>query len=100
MLNVQRKCLPCRNIPGNVAYGKTAWQTGAYGDLIADKAVDGRLHDGSNYYCAHPFKQDGTQAQWTVDLQDNYQLYNITLYNTRDLGGRIARRYIIIPSML
>lgn len=70
-------------VPGNVAYGKSAVQTGAWAGLTANKAVDGMLDsDGiGNQYCAHPYADRGP-AQWTADLQDNHRLYSITIYNT------------------
>ncbi len=91
----------CRkiNVSGNIAYGKPAVQTGFWTeggkDLTADLAVDGRLYEGSNNYCAHPYTLDGTPAQWTVDLQNNYQLYNVTIYNSGNPGGTIPTEYTV-----
>ena len=78
-----------RRIPGNVAYGKPAVQTGAWGGLTADRAVDGLLYsdDVGNQHCAHP-NTDSGPAVWTVDLQGTYKLYNVTIYNTMNSGGR------------
>ncbi len=61
-------------------------QTGALGGLTAERAVDGRLfsddvYDVGNQNCAHPDTNNGP-AQWVVDLQASYQLYNVTIYNT------------------
>ena len=75
-------------IPGNVAYNKSAVQTGVWGELTADKAVDGLLdsHGEGNRYCAHP-NTPNNPAMWTVDLGDSHRLYNITIYNRGDTGG-------------
>ena len=87
---------PCpRPFVGNVAYGKPAFQSGAFDYLTADLAVDGRLwEEGTawhgNHYCAHPDIRDGSPGQWTLDLEGNYQLYNITVYNREDGGGEIS----------
>ncbi len=80
---------------GNVAYGKPAVQPRAHYNLTANLAVDGRLWEEStpflgNQYCAHPDIMDGSPAQWTVDLEGNYQLYNITIYNREDDGGEVS----------
>ncbi len=39
--------------------------------------------------CPHPYTLDGSPAQWTVDLEGNYQLYNITIYNREDSSGKL-----------
>ncbi len=98
--------LLARNVPGNVAYGKPAEQTGVWYGLKADRAVDGRLWDqqasGSygNDHCAGPYTANiNYPVQWTIDLQYNHQLYNVTIYNTRDENGRIMYKMIKIISV-
>lgn len=75
----------------NLALHKPANQTGAWGGLTADRAVDGRYGatNGDQYYCAHPDNGGNWQpAEWWVDLQDTYMVDNVTLYNTYDAGSK------------
>ena len=73
----------------NLAIHKPAWQSGTSDSLAASRAVDGRYggEDGDQRYCADPYnrpKADGrtAPAEWWVDLQDNYTVDHVTLYNT------------------
>ncbi len=71
-----------------MAYRRPAVQTGTYGGLTADRAVDGILDsdDIGNQYCAHPYTNTGP-AMWTVDLGSSHRLYHVTIYNREDYGG-------------
>ena len=75
----------------NLALRKPANQTGMWGGLSADRAVDGRYGtNGSQYYCAHPDNRvNGNKpAEWWVDLQDIYLVDNVIIYNTYDVSGK------------
>ena len=75
--------IPLRNKPTN--------QTGAFGGLTSDKAVDGLLYNtgggDDNAHCAHPLNQEGQPAEWWIDLEEMYKIHSITLYNTGNSGG-------------
>ena len=66
-------------------------QVGTYFNMDASKAVD--RHKGQQdqqRYCAHPDSKDKVNnmaAWWTVDLGTVYRVFNVTIYNTWDIGG-------------
>ena len=73
---------------GNIGYGKTATQSGTWGGLTADRALDGRGFGAGQYkidWCAHTeasrLSPVNTPAYWTVDLVKRHQLLNVTIYN-------------------
>ena len=75
---------------GNVAYGKTARQSGQYANYAPDYGVDGVLGSSpgdGNANCAHPDNDDGEAAWFVVDLGSIHRIFNVTLFNTYDLGG-------------
>jgi len=80
---------PLINIP---LTDKSTNQTGTFGGLTSDKAVDGRLYDPSDdqndqRYCAHPLNDEGQPAEWWIDLGEMYKIHSVTLYNTGNPGG-------------
>ena len=62
----------------NIALGKPAQQSSTYpgGDYPASNGVDGRNDDGSMFHT-----NNETNPWWQVDLQGNYALSYIMLYN-------------------
>ncbi len=71
-----------------MAYNKSAEQTGVWGGLVAERAVDGNTDISLDHEsCAHPDDNSVSQAWWRVDLEDLHRIYNVTIYNTDDLGG-------------
>jgi len=76
----------------NLALYKPANQTGIWGRLSADRAVDGCYGsvNGDQRYCAHPDNKvnDNKPAEWWVDLQDIYLVDNAIIYNTYNLPGK------------
>ena len=81
---------------GNIGYGKLATQTGQYLDLSADRALDGRGFTTDQGYCAHPEAGVSSNAHWMVDLGKTHQILNVTIYNTRDVGGTLPILYIYL----
>ena len=66
---------------GNVAYGKTANQSGTYKDKIAPRAVDGNITaDLAGGRCAHPDNVKGKPAWWSVDLGDLFKISDIVFF--------------------
>jgi hypothetical protein len=61
----------------NIALGKPARQSSTYsGEYAAANAVDGRKDDGSMFHTNNEMN-----PWWQVDLQGNYTLSHIMLYN-------------------
>ena len=77
---------PLINIP---LTDKSTNQTGTFGGLTSDKAVDGRLYYPSNdqRYCAYPLNVKGQPAEWWIDLGEMYKIHSVTLHNTGNPGG-------------
>ena len=50
----------------------------------AAAALDGQISRGIDKHCAHPFNKDNAPAEWWADLEDLYQIHEITLYGRRD----------------
>ena len=75
---------------GNVAYGKPSYQSGTYGELHAKNGVDGYLGTGGDDHCAHPNHPNGEKAWFYVDLEKMHQIYNVTVFNTFNGGGKVT----------
>jgi len=69
--------------------GKPTNQTGVWGGLTSDRAVDGKLYstEEGQIHCAHPRTSENVPAEWWINLEQIYLIHNVTVYNTGDLGG-------------
>ena len=78
-------CTVCFVRLGNVAYNKTATQSGTRVDFIAGAAVDGDTDSNMrHHHCAHPDAKPGANAWWTVDLTEQHRLDRVIIYNRGD----------------
>ena len=84
------------SLSDNIALNKSAYQIGKWGGAaVAERAVDGQYDVDTgiqDYYltvCARPDTTWHGQvpAVWWVDLEDVYNIYTITVYNTYDMEG-------------
>ena len=71
---------------GNLAFKKSATQTGNYGGMIANRSLDGYV-DGGQPHCSHP-DAGRTSAWWMVDLGDNYVISSVTIYSGVKADGK------------
>ncbi|KAK2192155.1 hypothetical protein NP493_37g04013 [Ridgeia piscesae] len=72
---------------GNLAFKKSATQTGNFDHMVANRSLDGYV-DGGNTYCSHPDTARGTSAWWMVDLGDNYIISSVTIYSGDKADGK------------
>ena len=72
---------------GNLAFRKSATQTGLYGGMVANKSLDGYV-DGGQPHCSHPDAAEGISAWWMVDLGDNYVISSVTIYSGNKGDGK------------
>ncbi|KAK2145580.1 hypothetical protein LSH36_671g01001, partial [Paralvinella palmiformis] len=77
---------------------KSTNQTGTFGGLTSDKAVDGRLYypTDDQRYCAHPLNFKGQPVEWWIDLGEMYKIHSVTLYNTGNPGGYYRMENFVI----
>ena len=69
------------NIPGNVAFGKSATQSRTWGGHGASRAVDGdTTPDINSGHCAHPSRSNNRKAWWMVDLGQQHVIQYVTLF--------------------
>ena len=80
---------------GNVAFQKTAWQTGTWNGLEASYAVDGKGYTANQEYCAHPDPLSPPGC-WAVDLGAVHRIFNVTIYNTQNNGMMILIDFMLI----
>lgn len=79
--------------PGdNLALNKPAYESGAFGGLGAQRAVDGILDNGASEnhslrVCAMTVSDGDGPAQWSVDLLNTYTIYTVTVFNTCMMKG-------------
>ena len=82
------------SITGNVAYGKTANQSGILNEWDASRAVDGGTNPDANHgSCAHPNRPNWNPALWSADLGHMHEIFNITLF-TRDSDYGTSCTYV------
>ena len=73
---------------GNLAFGKTADQSGTYGSHVASRAVDGHVGPGLNSQrCAHTNSpSSGQYSWWRVNLGAPAYILSVTVYNRLSSG--------------
>ena len=73
---------------GNVAYNKTAIQSGTHNGHVASRAVDGDIGPNlAHGRCAHPADDNRQPAWWFVDLGEVYQINYIVFFARNKLYG-------------
>ena len=68
---------------GDISRGKTSTQNGVWQDMTSDRALDGNLAtNASEQYCARIHNEDGSVAEWSVDLGQVSSVESLLIYST------------------
>ncbi|MDT0540920.1 BspA family leucine-rich repeat surface protein [Croceitalea sp. P059] len=84
--------------PGNLAFGKPTEQSTTYGNGLSLYAVDGNIVGESPWSADLQHTISGeSQSWWQVDLEGNFSIENIVIFNRSDkLQSRLNNFYVLI----
>ncbi|MDT0622608.1 BspA family leucine-rich repeat surface protein [Croceitalea vernalis] len=84
--------------PGNLAFGKPTEQSTTYGNGLSLYAVDGNIVGESPWSADLQHTISGeSQSWWQVDLEDNFSIENMVIFNRSDkLQSRLNNFYVLI----